>query len=89
MTTFLDLLGLGFRPRIVFDTGGDGGGGDSRPDSAKALDETDGTSAADAYQQYADTMAEAGVRNLAGAGTSAYEQAQALAGWDDDDDDWL
>ena len=36
MTTFLDLLGLGFRPRIVFDTGGDGGGGDSRPDSAKA-----------------------------------------------------
>ena len=87
MTTFLDLLGLGFRPRIVFDTGGDGGGGDSRPDSAKALDETDGTSAADAYQQYADTMAEAGVRNLAGAGTSAYEQAQALAGRDDDDDE--
>ena len=26
MTTFLDLLGLGFGPRIVFDTGGDGGG---------------------------------------------------------------
>jgi len=88
MTTFLDLLGLGFRPRIVFDSGGDGGGGgDSRPDSAKALDETGGTSVADAYQQYADTMAEAGVRNLAGAGTSAYEQAQALAGRDDDDDE--
>ena len=88
MTTFLDLLGLGFRPRIVFDSGGDGGGGgDSRPDSAKALDETGGTSAADAYQQYADTMAEAGVQNLAGAGTSAYEQAQALAGRDDDDDE--
>ena len=85
MTTFLDLLGLGFGPRIVFDTGGDGGGGgggSSRSDD----DRSGGTSAADAYQQYADTMAEAGVLNLAGAGTSAYEQAQALAGRDDDDE---
>ena len=83
MTTFLDLLGLGFRPRIVFDTGGDGGGGGS---SGSDDDRSGGTSAADAYQQYADTMAEAGVLNLAGAGTSAYEQAQALAGRDDDDE---
>ena len=59
MKTFRDLFGFGFVPQIVFDTGGDsggGGGGDSRPDDAKALDETGGTSAADAYQQYADTM---------------------------------
>ncbi len=84
MTTFLDLLGLGFGPRIVFDTGGDGGGGggSSRSDD----DRSGGTSAADVYQQYADTMAEAGVQNLAGVGTSAYEQAQALAGRDDDDE---
>jgi len=84
MTTFLDLLGLGFGPRIVFDTGGDGGGGGS---GGSDDDRSGGTSAADAYQQYADTMAEAGVQNLAGAGTSAYEQAQALAGRDDDDDE--
>jgi hypothetical protein len=57
--------------------GGDsgGGGGDSSPE---------GTSAADAYQQYADTMiAGGGGTNLSGTGSSAYEVSQALAGRDD------
>jgi hypothetical protein len=42
-------------------------------------------SIASAYQQYADTMEKAGVQNLSGKGTSAYEKAQALAGSDNHD----
>ena len=87
MRTLLDLIGFSpLRPLIVF--GGDetgGGGSDSRSDRAKALDETGGTSAADAYRQYADTMiAGGGGTNLSGIGSSAYEASQALAGRDDD-----
>lgn len=88
MKTFRDLFGFGFVPQIVFDTGGDsggGGGGDSRPDDAKALDETGGTSAADAYQQYADTMiAGGGGTNLSGSNALSYEEMEALAGSDSD-----
>ena len=91
MKTFRDLFGFGFVPQIVFDTGGDsgggggGGGGDSRPAAAKALDEPTGTSAADAYQQYADTMiAGGGGTNLSGSNALSYEEMEALAGSDRD-----
>jgi len=90
MKTFRDLFGFGFVPQIVFDTGGDsggggGGGGDSRPEKAKALDEPTGTSAADAYKQYADTMiAGGGGTNLSGSNALSYEEMEALAGSDRD-----
>jgi hypothetical protein len=92
MRTLLDYVGLNpLRPLVAFGGsdsgggGGGGGGGDSRPAAAKALDEPTGTSAADAYQQYADTMiAGGGGTNLSGSNALSYEEMEALAGSDRD-----